>query len=136
MTYAKSADEVHSSNVELAATAPGGSRGWVRLPERRFRLGAAPRPEQPAKQGTIPPGPLDAVATVLLTAITTTASAFTLMGVNSERTWLLLDEDKSRGSLMFATVSAIIAVAIAMASYFFRRHVGIKSVLLWIGVGA
>lgn len=87
--------------------------------------------------GATPPGPLDTVATVLLAAITATTSALALMGVNSERVWLLLDEDTSRGSIVLAAVCAVAAIGLALLSYFVRGdHVVAKSVVLAIGVGA
>lgn len=81
-----------------------------------------------ASQGAAPP---DTASTILLAAVAGTTGVLTFFGVNSDRAWVMLDEDGSKDYLLWAGGLAIAAVAFALFNYLIpARHNFLKYCLL------
>ena len=76
---------------------------------------------------------LNVLSTVLIAAVTATTSVMTLFGLNSDRIWVLLDDDANRRWLLAAGLGAIAAVGAALMSYLVGDRTALKTGLLFIG---
>lgn len=76
---------------------------------------------------------LNVLSTVLIAAVTATTSVMTLFGLNSDRIWVLLDDDANRLWLLGAGLGAIAAVGAALMSYLVGHNTALKTGLLFMG---
>jgi hypothetical protein len=76
---------------------------------------------------------LNTLSTVLVAAVTATTSVLTLFGVNSDRIWVLLDDDAARLWFLGAGLGAIAAVGLALMSYLAEQRTRVKTALLFAG---
>ena len=74
----------------------------------------------------------DTVAQVLAGSIVATNSLLALFGINSDRVWTLLDQDRISGTLRLAVLLAICAVASSICALLFTSP-AVKAVVLLVG---
>ena len=63
-----------------------------------------------------------APARLVAGATTSVAGLLTLLGINSERVWALLDDNQARNYLLAAVVLGVVAIALSVAVLVFRDH--------------
>jgi hypothetical protein len=71
--------------------------------------------------------PLDRVATALIASVTATSALLTLLGINGERMWVLLDDNHAKRYLFSAGILMLVAVMFGFAG--FLIHID------WVEVG-
>lgn len=80
---------------------------------------------------------LDRVASALIGAVAAVSAALALLGVNSDRVWVLLDDDAVRRLLLLAVGLAIVAVGLALAAYLLPAERNrLEATLLALGLAA
>jgi hypothetical protein len=84
---------------------------------------------------TVTAGRLDTVAQTLAGATVATAALLTTFGLNSDRVWLLLDQDRLSGHLILAGLMAVGAIACSIFAIFLPPD-SIRLQAAVLGIGA